>query len=97
MEWGELKLPSYVYSVYYNVCNSRQPISEWNNKMRLIGYFVFLSLSLSLKNVFFIRVAYFNHAANLLKYFDKLLKINKYVNLNRLTDCINGSKLLSVG
>ncbi len=41
-----------------------------------IGYFVF-SLSLSLKNVFFIRVAYFNHAANLLKYFDKLLKINK--------------------
>ncbi len=51
MEWGELKLPSYVYSVYYNVCNSCRPISEWNNKMRLIGYFVF-SLSLSLKNVF---------------------------------------------
>ncbi len=77
MEWGELKLPSYVYSVYSNVCNSRWPISEWNNKMRLIGYFVFSSLSLSLKNVFFIRVAYFNHAANLFKYFDKLLKINK--------------------
>ncbi len=37
----------------------------------------FFSLLLSLKNVFFIRVAYFNHAANLLKYFDKLLKINK--------------------
>ncbi len=37
----------------------------------------FFSLSLSLKNMFFIRVAYFNHAANLLKYFDKLLKINK--------------------
>ncbi len=73
MEWGELKLPSYVYSVYYNVCYSRRPISEWNNKMRLIGYFVFSSLSLSLKNVFFLYVAYFNHAANLLKYFDKLL------------------------
>ncbi len=53
MEWGELKQPSYVYSVYYNVCNSRQPISEWNNKMRLIGDLVFFSLSLSLKNVFF--------------------------------------------
>ncbi len=52
MEWGELKLPSYVYSVYYNVCNSRRPISEWNNKMRLIGYFVFLSLALSKKRVF---------------------------------------------
>ncbi len=38
---------------------------------------LFFSLSLSLKNVFFIHVAYFNHAANLLKYFDKLLKINK--------------------
>ncbi len=37
----------------------------------------FLSLALSKKRVFFIRVAYFNHAANLLKYFDKLLKINK--------------------
>ncbi len=36
----------------------------------------FLSLALSKKR-FFIRVAYFNHAANLLKYFDKLLKINK--------------------
>ncbi len=35
------------------------------------------SLSLSLKNVFFYtHIAYFNHAANLLKYFDKLLKIN---------------------
>ncbi len=37
--------------------------------------------SLSLKN-FFLRVAYFNHAANLLKYFDKLLKkkqINKWL------------------
>ncbi len=78
MEWVELKLPSYVYSVYYNVCNSRQPFSEWNNKMRLIGYFVF-SLSLSLKNVCLIRVTYFNHAANLLKYFDKLLKINKWI------------------
>ncbi len=39
---------------------------------------LFFSLSLSLKKrVFFIHVAYFNHAANLLKYFDKLLKINK--------------------
>ncbi len=53
MEWGELKLPSYVYSVYYNVCNSRQPISEWNNKMLLIGDFVFLSLALSKKRVFY--------------------------------------------
>ncbi len=38
--------------------------------------FVFLSLALSKKRVF-LYVAYFNHAANLLKYFDKLLKINK--------------------
>ncbi len=61
----------------------------------------FLSLSLSLKNVFFfffIHVAYFNHAENLLKYFDKLLKKKKKkVTLNRLTDCINRSKFLSVG
>ncbi len=50
-------------------------------------------LSLSLKKYnFFIHVAYFNHAANLLKYFDKLLKKKK-----RLTDCINQSKFLSVG
>ncbi len=77
MERGELKLPSYVYSVYYNVCNSCWAISEWNNTMRLIGYFVFLSLALSKKRVFYTRIAYFNHAANLLKYFDKLLKINK--------------------
>ncbi len=36
--------------------------------------------SLSLKNIFFfIRVAYFNHAANLLKYFDKLLKKRRQV------------------
>ncbi len=78
MEWGELKLPRYVYSVYYNVCNSCWAISELNNKMRLIGYFVFSSLSLSLKNVCINTcIAYFNHAANLLKYFDKLLKINK--------------------
>ncbi len=42
----------------------------------LLATYVFFSLSL--KNVFFIRLAYFNHAANLLKYFDKLLKkINK--------------------
>ncbi len=47
MEWGELKLPSYVYSVYYNICYSRQPISEWNNKMQFIGDLVF-SLSRSL-------------------------------------------------
>ncbi len=42
--------------------------------------YFFFSLSLSLKNVFvffLIRVAYFNHAANLLKYFDKLLKKKK--------------------
>ncbi len=59
MEWGELKLPSYVYSVYYNVCNSRWPFSEWNNKMRLIGYFV-ISLSRSLyKNVFFYMCSFF--------------------------------------
>ncbi len=35
------------------------------------------SLSLSLKMFFYTRIAYFNHAANLLQYFDKLLKINK--------------------
>ncbi len=40
--------------------------------------------------------AYFNQAANLLKYFDKLLK-KKKVTLNRLTNCINRSKFLSVG
>ncbi len=68
--------------------------SELNNKMRLIGDLFFLSLSLSLKNVFFIRVAYFNHAANLLTYFNELLKINKEVTLNRLTDCIYRSKFV---
>ncbi len=60
----------------------------------------FFSLSLKKKKLFFfIRVAYFNHAATLLKYFDKLLKKNKQkkVTLNRLTDCINRSKFLSVG
>ncbi len=37
-----------------------------------VAYVLYFSLS---KNVFcFICVAYFNHAANLLKYFDKLLK-----------------------
>ncbi len=41
-----------------------------------MGFFFFFFLSL--KNIFFIHVAYINHAANLLKYFDKLLKkINK--------------------
>ncbi len=35
-----------------------------------------LSLSLSLKNVFYTCIAYFNHAANLLKYLYTLLKIN---------------------
>ncbi len=53
--------------------------------------------SLSKKHIFFICVAYFNHAANLLKYFDKLLKKKKKVTLNSLTDCINRSKFLSVG
>ncbi len=53
-------------------------ISELNNKMRLIGDLVFsLSLALSKKRVFYTRIAYFNHAANLLTYFNKLLKINK--------------------
>ncbi len=33
--------------------------------------------SLSLNFFFYMRIAYFNHAANLLKYFYKLLKINK--------------------
>ncbi len=80
MEWGELKLPSYVYSVYYNICYSRQPISEWNNKNAIYRRLSFFSLSLSLKNLFFYTcVAYFNHAANLLKSFDKLLKINKWL------------------
>ncbi len=69
--------------------------SEWNNKMRLIGDLFFLSLAKT--SFFYTHIAYFNHAANLLKYFDTLLKINKYVTLNRLTDCISGSKLLSVG
>ncbi len=71
MEWGELKLPSYVYSVYYNVL--------WNEiiKCDLLATWFFLSLGLSKKRVFYTCRAYFNHAANLLKYFDKLLKINK--------------------
>ncbi len=30
----------------------RRPISEWNNKMRLIGDLFFLSLALSKKRVF---------------------------------------------
>ncbi len=57
-----------------------------------------LGFSLSKKKhaFFFICVAYFNHAANLLKYFDKLL-IEKKVTLNRLTDCTNRSEFLSVG
>ncbi len=54
----------------------------------------------SLKTNCFIRVAYFHHAANLLKYFDKLglqkkKKIKKKIIndfLNRLTDCNNQSK-----
>ncbi len=52
-----------------------RPISELNNKMLLISNLCFsLSLSFSKKNHIFIRVAYFNHAENLFKYFDKLLK-----------------------
>ncbi len=40
---------------------------------------MFLSLSRSLsKKHIFIHIAYFNHAENLLKYFNKLLK--KYMN-----------------
>ncbi len=54
-----------------------QKKSEFNNKMRLIGDLFFLSLALSKKHVFYTRIAYFNHAANLLTYFNKLLKINK--------------------
>ncbi len=43
----------------------------------LLATYVFFFLSLK-KTFFYIRLAYFNHAANLLKYFDKLLKkINK--------------------
>ncbi len=38
---------AFVVVVYYNVCNSRRPISELNNKMRLLGDLVF-SLSLTL-------------------------------------------------
>ncbi len=37
----------------------------------------YLSLAFSKKRVFYRRIAYFNHAVNLLKHFDKLLKINK--------------------
>ncbi len=52
---------------------------------------MFFLESLSLKNIYIlIGVAYFNHAANL--YWRK-----KKVTLNRLTDCINRSKFLSVG
>ncbi len=53
-------------------CLILQKNSELNNKMRLIGDLVF-SLSLALSK----KLAYFNHAANLLTYFNKLLKINK--------------------
>ncbi len=67
------------------------------NEMIKCDLFYF-SLSLSLKKLFFICVAYFNHAANILKYFDKLLKKKKKkVTLNHLTDWINRSKFLSVG
>ncbi len=61
------------FVLFYKKC------SELNNKMRLIGDLFFLSLSLALskKRVFYTRIAYFNHAANLLTYFNKLLKINK--------------------
>ncbi len=54
------------FVLFYKKC------SELNNKMRLIGDLVF-SLSLALSK----KLAYFNHAANLLTYFNKLLKINK--------------------
>ncbi len=57
----------------------------------------FFSLSLSLKNIYiFIGVAYFNHAANLY-WITEEKKKKKKVTLNRLTDCINLSKFLSVG
>ncbi len=56
--------------------------------------FVFFSLSLSKKHIYiFIGIAYFNHAANLYWITEK----KKKVTLNRLTDCINRSKFLSVG
>ncbi len=58
-------------------CLILQKCSELNNKMRLIGDLFFLSLALSKKRVFYTHIAYFNHAANLLTYFNKLLKINK--------------------
>ncbi len=54
------------FVLFYKKC------SELNNKMRLIGDLAF-SLSLALSK----KLAYFNHAANLLTYFNKLLKINK--------------------
>ncbi len=47
-------------------------------KCNLLATWISLSLALSKKTCFFYtRVAYFNHAANLVKYFDKLLEINK--------------------
>ncbi len=54
------------FVLFYKKC------SELNNKMPLIGDLVF-SLSLALSK----KLAYFDHAANLLTYFNKLLKINK--------------------
>ncbi len=46
-------------------------ISLFLNEIIKLAFFFSLSLK---KKKFIIRVAYFNHAANLLKYFDKLLK-----------------------
>ncbi len=60
--------------------------SELNNKMRLLGDLIF-SLSRALKKrccFFYTRKAYFNHAANLLKYFYELLKISEFKPFNWL-------------
>ncbi len=62
------------------------PLSELNIKC---NYKRLMFLSLALKQYIFIRIVYFNHAANLFKYLDKLLK-KIIIALNRLTDYIIG-------
>ncbi len=66
-----------VFIIMFVIC-----VGLFLNEIIKCDFFFFfclsLSLSLSLKKlIFFYSVAYFNHAANLLKYFDKLVKKKK--------------------
>ncbi len=74
MEWGELNSLA-MFTVFIIMFVIR--VALFLNEIIKCDLFLSLSLSLSKTLFFFIRVAYFNHAANLLKYFDKLLKKKK--------------------